>query len=249
MILRGKNAVITGANRGIGKKTVEVFAAQGAHIWACARKQTEEFEEYVRFLSKKYQVLIEPIYFDLGNSEEIKEAMRLIMATRRDIDILVNNAGIVAESKLFHMTTIDEMKEIFEVNFFAPMLITQYISKKMLRQRRGSIINMASIAALDGEPAQLEYVSSKAALIGATKKLAIELGENGIRVNAIAPGVTDTDMGHEIKEEILRLTLNKTVMKRMGTTDEIANLILFLASDLASYITGQVIRVDGGANL
>lgn len=248
MILKGKNAIITGANRGIGKKILEVFSAQGANIWACARRYTKEFEEYINFLSNKYNVLIEPIYFDLGNTEEIKEAMRKIIASKREIDILVNNAGIVAESKLFHMTTIDEMKTVFEVNFFAPMLITQYISKKMLKQRKGSIINLASIAALDGEPAQLEYVSSKAAMIGATKKLAIELGKNNIRVNAVAPGVTDTDMGHKIKEEILIPTLNKTIMKRMGTTEEIANTILFLASDLSSYITGQVVRVDGGAN-
>ena len=248
MILKDKNAIITGANRGIGKKTLEVFAAQGANIWACARKSNEEFEEYIAELSKTYDVIIEPIYFDLSDDEEIKKAMKQIIDTKKDIHILVNNAGIVAESKLFQMTTIEEMKRVFDINFFAPMLISQYISKKMLRQKQGSIINMSSIAAIDGEPAQLEYVSSKAALIGATKKLAIELGKYGIRVNAVAPGATDTDMGGKIKQEVLEQTLNKTVMKRMATTEEIANTILFLASDLSSYITGQVIRVDGGSN-
>ncbi|MBP3889428.1 MAG: SDR family oxidoreductase [Cellulosilyticum sp.] len=247
-MLKDKNAIITGANRGIGKKTLEVFAAQGANIWACARKSNEEFEEYIAELSKTYDVIIEPIYFDLSDDEEIKKAMKQIIDTKKDIHILVNNAGIVAESKLFQMTTIEEMKRVFDINFFAPMLISQYISKKMLRQKQGSIINMSSIAAIDGEPAQLEYVSSKAALIGATKKLAIELGKYGIRVNAVAPGATDTDMGGKIKQEVLEQTLNKTVMKRMATTEEIANTILFLASDLSSYITGQVIRVDGGSN-
>lgn len=248
MILKGKNAIITGSNRGIGKKTVELFASQGANIWACARQRSDEFELQMSRLSEKYNVIIEPVYFDLDNSEEIQRAMKQIISSKKDIHVLVNNAGIVAESKLFQMTTIEEMKAVFDVNFFAPMLITQYISKRMLRQKQGSIINMASIAALDGEPAQLEYVSSKAALIGATKKLAIELGKYGIRVNAVAPGVTDTDMGNEIKEKVLVETLSKTVMKRMGTTEEIANTILFLASDLSSYITGQVIRVDGGVN-
>lgn len=248
MILQGKNAIVTGANRGIGRKILEVFTAQGANVWACARKETKEFEKYINSLSKKYNVWIEPVYFDLSNEDEIKQSIKQIIVARREIDILVNNAGIVAESKLFHMTTINEMKEVFEINFFSTMLITQYISKKMLKQKKGSIINMASVAALDGEPAQLEYVASKAALIGATKKLSIELGKSGIRVNAVAPGATDTDMGQRIENEILLSTLNKTVMKRMGNTEEIANAVLFLASDLSSYITGQVIRVDGGKN-
>lgn len=248
MILNGKNAIVTGANRGIGQKTVEVFAQYGANIWACARSKSEIFELEMRELSQKYNVSIEPIYFDLTKSDEIKQAMKQIISQKKSIDILVNNAGMVSENKLFQMTTIEEMKKLFEVNFFSQILITQYISKKMIRQGYGSIINISSIAALDGDPAQLEYVSSKAAMIGATKKLSIELGKYNIRVNSVAPGLIDTDMASNISDEYLKETVKKTIMKRLGHKVEIANTIMFLASDLSSYITGQIIRVDGGTN-
>lgn len=247
MVLPGKNAVVTGANRGIGKAIIEKFAQNGANIWACARTQTTEFENFIQDVAKQNNVFIEPVYFDLNAEEQIKKGMKKIISTKKEVDILVNNAGTVNESKLFQMTSIDDMKKVFDINFFAHILITQYISRIMIRQRHGSIINMASIAGIDGDPAQLEYVSSKAAMIGATKKLAIELGKSGVRVNAVAPGVTDTDMGHKIKNEILEATLNKTIMKRIGTTEEIANAVLFLASDLSSFITGQTLRVDGGS--
>lgn len=246
MILEGKNAIITGANRGIGKKTVEIFAQNGANIWACARKKTEDFENEMRELSKKFNVIIEPIYFDLSMSEEIKNSMKQIISQKKTIDILVNNAGMISENKLFQMTTIEAMKDLFEVNFFSHILITQYISRVMIRQKYGSIVNIASIAALDGDPAQLEYVSSKAAVIGATKKLAIELGKHNIRVNALAPGLADTEMVSNMSKEYLEGTIQNTIMKRLGRKEEIANAVMFLASDLSSYITGQVIRVDGG---
>jgi Dehydrogenases with different specificities (related to short-chain alcohol dehydrogenases) len=248
MILEGKNAIVTGANRGIGRKTVEIFARNGANIWACARKKTDDFENGIKELSKEYNVSIEPIYFDLAKADQIKEAMKEIVSKKEQIDILVNNAGMISENKLFQMTTIEEMKELFEVNFFSHIIITQYISRVMIRQKYGSIVNVASIAALDGDPAQLEYVSSKAAIIGATKKLAIELGKYNIRVNALAPGLTDTDMASNMRNEYLEKTIQKTIMKRLGNAEEIANAIMFLASDLSSYITGQIMRVDGGAN-
>ncbi|NMF03275.1 SDR family oxidoreductase [Clostridium beijerinckii] len=248
-MLKGKNAIITGANRGIGRKTVEIFAQNGANIWACARKKSEEFENEINQLSRQYDVSIEPIYFDLSISDEIKNSMKKIISEKKYIDILVNNAGMVSENKLFHMTTIEEMKSLFEVNFFSHILITQYISRVMLRQKYGSIVNIASVAALDGDPAQLEYVSSKAAIIGATKKLAIELGKNNVRVNALAPGLTDTEMASNMTDEYLERTVQNTIMKRLGSKEEIANAIMFLASDLSSYITGQVIRVDGGVNI
>jgi len=248
MILNGKNAIITGANRGIGQKTVEVFAQYGANIWACARIKSEKFELEMRELSRKYSVSIEPIYFNLTKSDEIKQAMKQIISQKKSIDILVNNAGIFPENKLFQMTTIEEMKNIFEVNFFSHLSITQYVSRVMTRQKYGSIINISSVAALDGDLAQLGYASSKAAMLGATKVLAIELGKYNIRVNSVAPSVTETDMISNISSEYLERSIQNNIIKRIGRKEEIANVILFLASDLSSYMTGQVIRVDGGGN-
>ena len=248
MILNGKNAVITGANRGIGQKTVEVFAQNGANIWACARTKSEKFEFEMRELSEKYNVSIEPIYFDLTKSDEIKQAMKQIVSQKKSIDILVNNAGMLPENNLFQMTSIEKMKKTFDVNYFSQILITQYISRTMIRQRYGSIVNISSTVAIDGIPAQLEYVSSKAAMIGATKVLAIELGKYNIRVNAIAPSFIKTDLISNINDKFLEEIIQNTIMKRLGDKEEIANVIMFLASDLASYITGQILRVDGGLN-
>jgi 3-oxoacyl-[acyl-carrier protein] reductase len=245
-MLQGKNAVITGAKGGIGKAIVKVFAKSGANIWACARKQDDEFEVWLSYLSKDNSVQIEPVYFDLSDETQLKTAAKTIMSSKRRIDVLVNNAGIIAESSSFQMTSMAKIKNVFEVNFFQQMQFTQYITRIMAKQQSGSIINISSIAALDGDPAQLEYVASKAALVGASKKLAIELGAYNIRVNAIAPGVIDTEMGNKMDSKLMERTLEKSIMKRKGSPDEIANTALFLASDLSSYLTGQVIRVDGG---
>ena len=144
------------------------------------------------------------------------------------------------------MTDMAKIKKVFEVNFFALTLLTQYISRVMMRQNAGSIVNIASIAGIDGDPAQYEYAASKAAVIGGTKKLARELAASNIRVNAIAPGMIQTEMGAHIEENLKNEILSKVMMKRMGKPEEIANAIAFLASDMASYMTGQVIRVDGG---
>jgi 3-oxoacyl-[acyl-carrier protein] reductase len=144
------------------------------------------------------------------------------------------------------MTSLNDMRSTFEVNFFGPMFFTQRLLKNMLRQKRGSIVNMASVAAIDGEPAQFAYVSSKAAMVGATKKLSSELGNVGIRVNAVAPGMIDTDMGEQIENEKKAEMLIGTAIKRLGTTEEVADMVVYLLSDKASYVTGQVIRIDGG---
>jgi 3-oxoacyl-[acyl-carrier protein] reductase len=144
------------------------------------------------------------------------------------------------------MTSIEQLKLIFEVNFFSQILITQFITKLMLRQKRGSVINIASIAGLDGSAGQLAYSSSKAALIGATRTMSRELAQHGIRVNAIAPGVIDTDMNAVVPDNVLADHIKGMSIQRMGSSSEVANAILFLASDLSSYMTGQIIRVDGG---
>lgn len=245
-MLQGKNAVITGCARGIGKQMLETFASNGANIWACVRKPSEEFSENIRELAERYQVSITPVYFDFADQGEIKEAVKSIMGAKQSVDILVNNAGITYNA-LFQMTTMDKLKEVFEINFFSQFMFTQYIAKLMIRQKAGSIINIASSAAIDANPGRSAYGASKAAVVCMTKAMAKELADFNIRANVIAPGITETDMVFEsMTEEIIKNTVAQTSLKRMGQTSDIANAALFLASDMSSYITGQVLRVDGG---
>lgn len=245
-MLRGKNAIITGCNRGIGKAILEAFASQGANVFACTRKERIEFLECIDRLSKKYSVSITPIYFDAANIDEIKSAVKQIASSKTTVDVLVNNAGI-GHSALFQMSTLDKLKEVFDINFIAPFIFTQYIAKLMVRQRSGNIINISSIAGIDGDCGKSIYGSSKAALICLTKVIAAELGGFGIRANAIAPGLTDTDMLSGMSREVILGKLEITPINRIGKPSEVADAAVFLASDLASYITGQVIRVDGGS--
>jgi len=246
MLLKDKTAIITGCTRGIGKSILETFAKNGADICACVRRHNYEFTRYIDALANNCNVSITEVYFDLTDAEQIKAGMKTILQTKQKIDILVNNAGITSENALFQMTTMKKMKEVFEVNFFAQMLVTQYIVRAMIKHKYGSIINIASIAGMDGDPAQLEYVASKAALIGATLKLSHELAVYNIRVNAVAPGLTETDMISGMREDLRSRTLNKCTMRRLGQPHEIAQAVLFLASNMSSYVTGQVLRVDGG---
>lgn len=215
-LLKGKNAIITGARRGIGRATVEVFAEEGASIWACARRQDNVFEEEMKELSEKYKVSIWPLYFDVTKEEEIKTAIQSIRRQKISVDILANIAGIADDSTSFQMTSIEKMKHVMDINLFSVTLLIQYVSRLMARQNYGSIVNIASIAGLDGTPAQFEYAASKAAVIGATKNLAREFAGNNIRVNAVAPGMVETDMGAKIEESLKNEILSKVIMNRMG---------------------------------
>lgn len=246
MLLKNKNAIITGCNRGIGKSILELFAQNGANVWACARKPDEEFDQFVQELINRYQVEIIPVYFDLSDYEQIKTGFKLIMSEKKSIDILVNNAGITYNA-LFQMTPIGKMEEVFKINFFSQYLLTQYVTKLMVRQKSGSIINIASSAAIDANSGRSVYGASKAAMICASKALAEEMGDKGIRVNVVAPGITKTDMVSEsMTETVINETVDNTSLKRIGLPQDIAGAVLFLASDLATYMTGQVLRVDGG---
>lgn len=245
MLLKGKSAVITGCLKGIGRTTMDVFAENGADIWACCEARNEEFEAHISNLANNYNVSITPVYFDLLDPEEIKAAMKTIINSKKRIDILVNIAGMT-HNALFSMTTMDKMKQVFEIDFFSQMLVTQYITKVMMKQNAGSVINISSVTAIDGNRGQVAYSAAKAAFIGATKTLAIELADNGIRVNAIAPGVIQTDMTNNLAQEDYQKLISKVNMKRGGLPEEVAKVLMFLASDLSSYVTGQVIRVDGG---
>jgi 3-oxoacyl-[acyl-carrier protein] reductase len=243
--LAGKTSIITGCARGMGKSMLELFAANGSNVFACIRQQTNEFDDFCKELAIKNNVQIYPIYFDLADREAMKAAVKEILKQKIPIDILVNNAGITYNA-LFQMSTIEKAQEVFDINFFAPFFFTQYIVKMMIKNKSGSIVNIASSAGLDGNSGRSVYGASKAALICATKAIAAELGEFGIRANAIAPGITKTDMLSSMAEEIINETIMNTNLKRAGEPLDIANTALFLASDLSSYVTGQVIRVDGG---
>ena len=246
MILAGRNAVVTGANRGIGAAILAEFAAQGANVWACARRAESDFLEMCAQLVQEHGVWIEPVIFDLADEDGIKAGAQQIRIEKKPVDILVNNAGVVPENRLFLMADPAEMQRVFTVNFFGAMQLTQRVAKLMIRQKAGAIVNICSIAALDGEPAQMEYVASKAALVGATRKLASELGAYGILVNGIAPGPTRTDMLAAMDEEMRSRMEAATLLHRLAEPQEIASVAAFLASDMASYMTGQILRVDGG---
>ena len=245
MLLKNKTAVITGCSRGIGKEILTTFAKNKSNIIACFRSKTKKNLLLIQEIKKKYKVQITPVFFDLNDEKKI--AKRLIpLISNLKIDILINNAGILSSS-LFQMTSVSSMKSMFEVNFFSQMHITQLVLKSMIKNKKGSIINISSTSGIDANIGRLSYASSKAALISATKVISKEVGSYNVRVNAIAPGISKTDMfekGHS--EKIKKIILEKVSLKRVSEPKEIANVALFLASDLSSYLTGQVIRVDGG---
>lgn len=244
-MLEGKNAVITGARRGIGRATVECFAGYGANIWACARKPDEAFAQDMAELAQKYGVWIKPVYFDLADSGEMAAAVKGILSEKLPVDVLVNNAGMPHGGTLF-TTSVEKLREVFTVNFFSQIALMQYFGKYMLRKKSGSIVNIASVGGLEHNPGTLSYGSSKAALIWATQSVAKELAPHGVRVNGVAPGLTDTCMGHYREPSELEKVLARVPMGRMAGPAEIAEAIAFLASDKASYITGEILLADGG---
>ena len=246
MLLKNKTAVVTGCNRGIGKKILEVFSANGATVFACVRNISEEFKSNIKEIEKNTKNKIIPIQFDLSNENQIKEAANSILSSNKSIDILINNAAMI-HTAIFQMTSIKKLKEVFEIDFFSQTNFTQYILKSMVKNKKGSILYISSSSALDGNEGRSAYSSAKSALIAQSKVLSRELGVHNIRVNTIAPGLTDTDMMKKnTTQETIKDVLSRVSLRRIASTKEIANTALFLSSDLSSYITGQVIRVDGG---
>jgi len=244
-ILEGKTIIVTGTAKGMGRQMVETFSANGANVFAHARTETEEHKTFCEKTAAENNVRIIPLYFDLRDADAIKEAVQTIRGTKLNIDGLVNNAGITYNA-LFQMTNMDELRNQMEVNFFASFLFTQYISKLMVRNKKGSIVNISSSAAQDGNSGKSAYGASKAALLTMTLCISEELGTAGIRANVICPGVTETDMLSTMPDYIMDIQREATFLKKIGQASDVANTAMYLLSDYSSYITGQVIRVDGG---
>lgn len=246
MLFQGKNAIITGARTGIGLACVRRFSEEGANIWAIIHREDQAFLQEIVDLASKYNTWIKPVYIDLSDREAIKTGIQAIVKEKLSIDILVNAAGVVSPNNLIQMTSLDVMHKVMDMNFFSVVQICQLVSRMMCKQKAGSIVNVGSIAGLDGDLAQMEYAASKAALICATKKMAYEWGQYGIRVNAVAPGLTGTKMLDGMAQSDVEFMVENNPLRRQAIPAEIADCICFLSSDQASYITSQVIRIDGG---
>lgn len=246
-MLKGKNIIITGCNRGIGEAILKICASFGANIFAHARKETSEFSELVNNIKSKYNAEIYPIYFDLADREAIKEGVKTIRSFKKNIDCLVNNAGVTS-NKLFLMTTAGDIDTEMNINFKSLFVFSQYISKMMQRNNKGSIVNISSVSAEGGDYGRALYGATKAAVSSLTKTMAAELGQYGIRVNAVAPGFINTDMMDFMTQDIIDENLKASSLKRIGEPHEVANVVAFLCSNMSSYMTGSVIPVDGGLN-
>lgn len=246
MSLQGRNAIITGARSGIGLATLHLFAKQGVNCWAIVHREDYDFLAEIDALQKEYKVWIKVVNIDLGDSHSIQSGFKEIIHEKKEIDILVNAAGIVSPNRLFTMTSMSDIRKVMDVNFFGVLETIQLVGRIMQRQKKGSIINVASISAWGEDTSQVEYAASKSAIVIATKKLAREFGMYGIRVNAVAPGLTETKMLAGINESILLDMKKGMALHRYGKAEEIAEVIGFLASDASSFITGETIKVDGG---
>ena len=246
MLLSSKTSIITGCNKGIGKSILEEFSKNGANIFACTKILNTEFHSLTSEIEKKYNNKIIPIEIDLTDEESVKEGAKKIISYDTKIDILINNAASIFSS-VFQMTSIKQYKELFNINFHSQVLLTQFMIKSMIKNKNGNIVFISSSAAIDGNEGRSAYVSTKAAIIGQAKVLSRELGKYNIKVNTIAPGLTNTEMMKKntsvktVDDMVTNISLN-----RIADPKEIANVALFLSSNLSDYITGQVIRVDGG---
>lgn len=246
-LLDDKVCLVTGAGRGIGRGTARRFAEEGAILYITDYREGS-LEEFAGELAGKYQCDITPLYFDVTDESAAKAAIITIKRNHGRLDVLVNNAGIMRDS-VIGMIGTQLMRDVFDVNVFAAIHMIQLANKLMSRQKSGSIINISSIAGLEGAAGQLVYSASKGAVAALTKAASKELASNGIRVNAVAPGLINTGLLQAIGSERIAENLKNIKMGRLGEPVDVANVLLFLASDLSGYVTGEVIGVDGGAQI
>lgn len=239
-LLENKVCIITGAAQGIGREIAHRFAEDGAIVYACDRQE---------FTSNNAH--IHPLVFDITDAATVKATMMQVFKTEGRIDVLVNNAGVVFNRKI-GMIMREETELMFRINVIAVLELTQLVSRLMARNGGGSIVNIASVTAVLGSPGQVAYSATKGAIIAMTKSAAKELAPQGIRVNAVAPGIVKTERFAELYEangEKIDERINRIALGRLGTPEDIANACSFLASDRASYISGHILSVDGCASI
>ena len=244
MRLENKKALITGALRGIGKTITDLFIAQGAEVWGLDYKTPEDLSERTAAANGK----LHWIQLDLSQTTAIDGVIENAIKESGGFDILVNNAGITKDNLSFRMS-LEDWQKVIDINLSAAFFVARTVARDMIRKRSGSIINMASVVGIHGNGGQANYSASKAGLIGVTKSLANEVASRGVRVNAIAPGFIETDMTAVLPEEVKQKMLEVVPLKRNGKQEDVAEAALFFASDSSSYITGQVLPVDGGMYL
>ena len=243
-MLKDKVAIVTGGTRGIGRAIALKLADQGANIVINYRNSDKEAEELKSVLEGK-GVKVLTVKCDISNFEDSKNLMDKCKEVFGKIDILVNNAGITKDTLIMRMKE-EDFDNVIDVNLKGTFNCAKHASAIMLKQRFGKIINMTSVVGIAGNAGQVNYAASKAGVIGLTKSLAKELGSRGITVNAVAPGFINTDMTASLSEKVKEEASKNIPLKRLGDPEDVANLVGFLASDAANYITGQVINVDGG---
>jgi 3-oxoacyl-[acyl-carrier protein] reductase len=243
-LLEGKIALITGASKGIGRGIALKFAQHGAHVAYTYLSSVEQGTALERELSA-LGVKAKGYRSDASDFKQADELITAIVADFGALDIVVNNAGITRDGLLMRMSE-ENWDEVMRVNLKSVFNVTKAAQKPMLKQRRGSIINMSSVVGIQGNAGQSNYAASKAGMIGFTKSIALELGSRNIRCNAIAPGFIETEMTGTLPEEVVKKWQEEIPLKRMGTVDDVANVAIFLASDLSAYVSGQVIHADGG---
>lgn len=243
-LLEGKTALVTGGSRGIGKGIVETFAKHGANV-AFTYNSSAESAEAIAKENSRNGVTVKAYKSNAANFEEAQELGQKVLEDFGSIDILVNNAGITKDNLLMRISE-EDFDTVIEVNLKSVFNMTKAVQRTMLKQRSGSIINMSSVVGVKGNAGQTNYAASKAGIIGFTKSVALELGSRNIRCNAIAPGFIETEMTGKLDEATVQGWRDAIPLKRGGTPEDIANACVYLASDLSSYVTGQVLNVDGG---
>ena len=245
-LLEGKTAVVTGAARGIGSSIAKRFAKEGANVAITDLAVNESANSVIREL-ESYGVKAKAYASDASNYEQTQEVVKQIIEDFGRVDILVNNAGITKDTLLMRMSE-DQWDMVINVNLKSVFNFTKAVQTNMLSNRAGSIINMSSVVGVSGNAGQANYSASKAGMIGFTKSVAKEVGARGVRCNAIAPGFIETEMTAKLPENVRKEWAKQIPLRRGGTPDDVANTALFLASDLSSYVTGQVVNVCGGMN-
>ncbi len=242
--LTGKTAIITGASRGIGKGIAEVFAAEGANV-AFTFSSSEEAAKLLEAELGKFGVKAKGYKSDAADFEQAQTLVAEVLNDFGGIDILINNAGITKDNLLMRMSEAD-FDSVIEVNLKSVFNMTKAVQTTFLKQRSGSIVNMSSVVGVKGNAGQTNYAASKAGIIGFSKSVALELGSRNIRCNVIAPGFIETEMTAKLDENTVKEWRNGIPLKRGGTPKDIADACVFLSSDQSSYITGQVLHVNGG---